>query len=162
MIYFYGGAFNPMTVTHQEIIADLIANMTDKDRLIIAITTHDYKTYQFSYEVRKEIITKNLVRIPVENKKIRIIEQNERTWKFLQSMTMEQITIVLGEDEYKDLEKGYWHNSQDLLNTYKFKIIPRTNNISATAARDIINTNINDPDILKYITPTTLEYIKSL
>mgnify|MGYP003305621535 CR=1 FL=1 len=73
MIYFYGGAFNPMTVTHQEIIADLIANMTDKDRLVIAITTHDYKTYQFPYEVRKEIITKNLARIPAENKKIRMI-----------------------------------------------------------------------------------------
>ena len=77
-------------------------------------------------------------------------------------MTMEPLTIVVGEDEYKDLKNGYWHNSEDLLKTYQFKVIPRTNDISASAARDIINTNINDPDILKYITPTTLEYIKSL
>ena len=69
MIYFYGGAFNPMTVTHQEIITDLITNMTVKDRLVIAITTHDYKTYQFPYDVRKNIITKNLLRIPSEGKK---------------------------------------------------------------------------------------------
>lgn len=162
MIYFYGGAFNPMTIAHQEIITNLIKNMAKDDRLVIAITTHDYKTYQFSYKIRNKIVEKNLLKIPIIDKKVKIVEQSERTWKFLQSMTMEPITIVLGEDEYNDLKNGYWHNSQDILNTYKFIVIPRTNNISSTIVREMINSNINNPDILNYITPTTLEYLKTL
>ena len=60
MVYFYGGAFNPMTKAHQSIIFNIINKMTKDDRFLIAITTHDYKTYQFSYDIRKKIIEENL------------------------------------------------------------------------------------------------------
>ena len=161
MIYFYGGAFNPMTVTHKEIIFNLMKKMSKEDRLIIAITTHDYKKYQFPFKLREHIVIKNLLDIPITDKKVKVIEQTERTWKFLNSLTKEKITIVLGEDEYKDLKAGLWHNSTDILNTYEFIIIPRTNNISSSIAREIINSNINNPDILHYITETSLKILKS-
>lgn len=162
MIYFYGGAFNPMTRAHLEIISNIMEKMTNEDRFIIGITTHSYKEYQFSYKIRKDIITRNLLNIPIIGKRIKIVNQTERTWKFLNSLTKEPITIILGEDEYQDLNKGIWHYSKELLDTYKFIVIPRTNNISSTIAREIINSNINDPILLDYITPITLNYLKEL
>lgn len=162
MIYFYGGAFNPMTKAHLEIISNILERMQIEDRLVIAITTHDYKKYQFSYDIRKDIITKNLLNIPIVGKRIKLVNQSERTWKFLNSLTREQVTIVLGEDEYTDLQKGLWHYSKELLDKYKFLVIPRTNNISASIVREMINSNINDNRLLDYITPITLQYLKDL
>lgn len=162
MIYFYGGAFNPLTKAHLNIISDILKKMTKDDRFIIAITTHDYKRYQFSYDIRKKIIVENLKLFDLKDKNVKIINQTERTWKFLNSLTKEKITIVLGEDEFNDLKKGLWHYSQDILNTYEFIVYSRTDNISSSIVREMLNENINNSDILNYISLTTLEILKNL
>lgn len=162
MIYFYGGAFNPLTKAHLNIISDILNKMVKDDRFIIAITTHDYKRYQFSYDIRKKIIEENLRDFDLKDKNVKIINQTERTWKFLNSLTKEKITIILGEDEYNDLKKGLWHYSQEILNTYEFIIYPRIDNISSSMVREMINTDIRNSEILNYISLTTLEILKNL
>jgi nicotinic acid mononucleotide adenylyltransferase len=47
--YFYGGAFNPMTISHMKIIQSVLSEMDKDDLLIVGITDHDYKSFQFNY-----------------------------------------------------------------------------------------------------------------
>ena len=89
----------------------------------------------------------------------KVIKQTERTWKFLQEKLKltNNVTIVVGEDEWNDLKAGKWHYSNELLNTYNFKVIPRTNNISSSKVREIIK-NFNE--LTNYITKETYEILK--
>lgn len=161
MIYFYGGAFNPMTKAHLEIIKNILNNMKDEDSFILAITNHDYKTYSYDYDTRLNIVFKNLESIGFDytlGGRYKVIKQTERTWKFLQEKLKltNNITIVVGEDEWNDLTAGKWHYSKELLNTYNFKVIPRTNNISSSKVREIIK-NFNE--LKNYITKETYDIL---
>lgn len=162
MIYFYGGAFNPMTKAHLEIIKNILDNMKDEDSFILAITDHDYKTYSYDYNTRLKIVLKNFKNIGFDytlGGRYKVIKQTERTWKFLQEKLKltNNVTIVVGEDEWNDLKAGKWHYSNELLNTYNFKVIPRTNNISSSKVREIIK-NFNE--LKNYITKETYEILK--
>ena len=118
MIYFYGGAFNPMTKAHLEIIKSILDNMKDEDSFILAITDHDYKTYSYDYDTRLNIVFKNLENIGFDytlGGRYKVIKQTERTWKFLQEKLKltNNVTIVVGEDEIaknkfklKDMKTG--------------------------------------------------------
>lgn len=159
MVYFYGGAFCPMTLAHLNIIDGIVNDMNEKDLLIIGITDHDYKKFQYSFKLRKEIVEKNLVKYA--GKKIKLVKQTERTWKFLHNLGYSEYTLVVGEDEYNDLKAGKWHYSNEILNTYRIKVIPRGDKISATAAREIINRDINDIKLLEYISEITLKILKN-
>ena len=163
MIYFYGGAFNPMTKAHLEIIKSILDNMKDEDTFILAITDHDYKSYSYDYNTRLKIVLENFKNIGFDytlGGRYKVIKQTERTWKFLQKKLKltNNVTIVVGEDEWNDLKADKWHYSKELLNTYNFKVIPRTNNISSTKVREIIK-NFNE--LKNYITKETYEILKS-
>ena len=161
-IYFYGGAFNPMTKAHLEIIKNILNNMKDEDSFILAITDHDYKTYSYDYNTRLKIVLENFKNIGFDytlGGRYKVIKQTERTWKFLQEKLKltNNVTIVVGEDEWNDLKAGKWHYSNELLNTYNFKVIPRTNNISSSKVREIIK-NFNE--LTNYITKETYDILK--
>lgn len=171
MNYYYGGAFDPMTKAHLQIIQNILKDMTNIDRLIIGITNHDYKRYHFSYELREEIVLQNLLRhTNIENnKRVDILEQNKRTWEFLNTnpniCSFTPLTIVLGEDEYNDLKSlKIWHFSKNLIEKYQFKVFSRseeTKDISSTKVRDLLNKDINDINLMNLITLETFNLIKN-
>jgi len=158
MIYFYGGAFNPMTISHLEIIKSILKDLKEDEKLVIGITEHDYKTYDLDFELRKMIVMNNLMAIDADyalGKTIQILKQNQRTWKFFHTLPYQDITMVVGEDEWNDLKEGKWHYSKEILNTYKIKVIPRVDNISATKVRELIKNKASKEELLKYITKET-------
>ena len=159
MIYFYGGAFNPMTISHLKIIKYIINLLKDDDKLIIGITSHDYKIYEFDYETRKRIVEENIKEF---FNKIEIIKQDQRTWKFFQTLPYKQITMVIGEDEWNDLKAGKWHYSNDILNTYNILTIPRTDDVSSSKVRELLKENTNKDELLKYITEITYNILKGV
>ena len=108
-IYFYGGAFNPMTLSHLKIIKNIFQEMSKDDLLVIGITDHDYKTFEFDYSLRFSIVFENLNAIK-DKKNFKILKQNQRTWKFLNdNFKNDRIKLVIGQDEYEDLKAGKWH-----------------------------------------------------
>ena len=174
MIYFYGGAFNPMTKAHLEIIENIIKDMNNNDEFILAITDHDYKTYTYDYYFRKRIVCKNLERFGFKprfnvNSRFKILRQSERTFNFLSHCTLlknyiyrDDFIIIVGEDEWNDLNTGKWHYSKELLNTYKFKVIQRTNGISSTKVRELLKNNVGFDELQNYITRETYDILKGI
>ena len=82
-IYFYGGAFNPFTIAHQQIIDNLINELTDDDILHIGITSHDYKTYEFDKNFRLEIVKSYMNSKYIKKFNWEVSFQDERTWNYL-------------------------------------------------------------------------------
>lgn len=165
-LYFYGGAFNPMTLAHLEIINNILNEMDNDDWLTIGITEHDYKTFDYSYSIREYILTQNLLKYATPPfKHVRILKQDKRTWNFLHEIFDEEkqknIVLVIGEDEYNDLKDKKWHYSKEILSTYQIKTISRTNNISATKVRELIAKNADFKELKKYITKTTYNILKN-
>lgn len=167
MIYFYGGAFNPMTKAHIDIIKNIFNNMKDEDLMIIAITEHDYKNYDYDYNTRLHIVLENLKYAGFNDtlgSRIQLIKQDRRTWKFLNEVLKikNNLTLVIGEDEWNDLKNHKWHYSKELLTTYKFKVIPRTDNVSSTKVRKLLKNNVGFDELQKYITRETYEILKEV
>ena len=70
--------------------------------------------------------------------------------------------IIVGEDEWNDLNTGKWHYSKELLNTYKFKVIQRTNGISSTKVRELLKNNVGFDELQNYITRETYDILKGI
>ena len=170
MNYFYGGAFNPMTKAHLFIIGEILKELKENEKLIIGITEHDYKSYEFDFNFRANIIIENLKKYYKnywDSNKIHLIKQDKRTWKFLNQNILKvysPITLILGEDEYNDLKSlNIWHYSQDILDTFPIKVFSRaeeTKNISATKVRKLLEQNINSEELKDLITETTWTILK--
>ena len=148
-----------MTLSHLKIIKFIISKLEINDKLIIGITSHDYKTYEFDYELRKRIVEENIKEF---SDKIEIVKQDQRTWKFFQTLPYKQITMVIGEDEWKDLKAGKWHYSNDILNTYNILTIPRTDDVSSSKVRELLKENAGKDELLKYITEITYNILKGV
>ena len=163
-VYFYGGAFNPFTLAHQQIIDNIVKDMNDDDKLIIGVTTHDYKEYQYHHDKRYECVYTYMMNKYGMSICWQVLFQIDRTWNFLNKFIPEQdqdyITLIMGEDEYQDLQAGKWHHHEDILNTYKIKIIPRTNDISSTKVRTLLNQNADFNELKQYISKEVYERIK--
>lgn len=154
-IYFYGGAFNPLTNSHMKIIKSILNEMNIEDLLIIGITDHDYKTFQYDYKLRENILKNNCLQYCLyPNKRIKLIKQDKRTWQFLNELGYNNYVLVIGEDEYIDLKDGKWHNSENILNTFEIKVIPRNDGISSSKVRELLNNN-NFEEAKKYISEIT-------
>lgn len=170
-IYFYGGAFNPLTLAHQQIIDNLVDelhlgnwNDPENDILVIAITSHDYKNYEFNKELRNKFVKSYMDLKYLDKFGWEITYQDKRTWEFLHNLfvkdVQKDITLIIGQDEYDDLKDGKWHHSDEILNTYKLKVIPRTDDISSTKVRELIKTK-QLAELNKYIGKTTEELLKT-
>ena len=168
MIYFYGGAFNPLTKAHQKIIDDIISKMDLKqDQLIIGITSYQDKTYSYSDSDRHTMVYNYMFNkyVPMMEKHIyirwQVLYQYMRTYNYLHKLfPNDEICIVVGEDEWNDLNDKKWVHSDELLNEYKFEIIPRTDAISSTKVRELLDNNADYSQLEQYITKEVFDMIK--
>jgi nicotinate-nucleotide adenylyltransferase len=168
-IYFYGGAFNPLTITHQRIIDELVDELNlnscfDKnDILHIGVTYHDYKEYEFDKDIRLKMVKSYMDSKYLDKFGWQVCFQDCRTWEYLHKVYSENaqklITIIMGEDEYADLKAGKWHYSEDILNTYQIKVIPRNDGISSTKVRQLLKEK-NFEEAKKYIDKNTYIILK--
>lgn len=158
--YFYGGAFNPLTNSHMKIIKEILNEMNNDDLLILGITDHDYKKFEYDYDLRLTILKKNLLSYCNHSyKSIKLVKQDERTWKFLNSLGYKNYVLVIGEDEYIDLKDGKWHYSDDILHNFEIKVIPRNDGISSTRVRDLLKNNSNYDELKEYISDITYKIL---
>ena len=157
--YFYGGAFNPMTKSHLKIIQTILEKMSNDDLLIIGITDHDYKQFKYDYSLREKIVQKNCLSYCNHTyKRIKLVKQNKRTWKFLNELGYNNYVLVIGEDEYKDLKDGKWYYSDLILENFEIFVIPRTDGVSSSKVRELFE-NKMFLTAMKYLTPTTIKLL---
>ena len=138
---------------------------TDIVRLIAQI--HEFKGRETLFLQQKpeslaRLIDNAKIQSVEFSNKIEIIKQDQRTWKFFQTLPYKQITMVIGEDEWKDLKAGKWHYSNDILNTYNILTIPRTDDVSSSKVRELLKKNVDKNELLKYITKTTYNILKGV
>lgn len=163
-IYFYGGAFNPFTIAHQQIIDNLINELKGDDILHIGITSHDYKTYEFDKNFRLEIVKSYMNSKYLGKFNWEVSFQDERTWNYLHKIYVKEvqnnIVLIMGQDEYDDLKTGKWHRSDDILDTYNIKVIPRTDDVSSSKVRELIR-NKQFNEVKKYVGDKTFDILKA-
>jgi nicotinic acid mononucleotide adenylyltransferase len=169
-IYFYGGAFNPLTLTHQKIIDTIISDLSlngcfDKnDILHIGVTFHDYKNYEFDKDLRMKFVKGYMDSNYLDKFGWEVSFQDERTWNYLHKVYTDDaqnyITLIMGQDEYDDLKAGKWHQSDDILNTYNIKVIPRTDGVSSSKVRELIKNKQFD-EVKKYVSDKTFDILKA-
>ena len=166
---YYGGAFDPITLSHEAIIADLHDLFGDK--LVVGVTEHDYKHSWKPLAWRKAVVENVCCEYHIDIpcpcevdgetyfesetiETVKVVEQKERTYKFLSSHPELGIgTIVMGKDEWDDLNAGKWHYSDRLLEEYKFLVVPRpkTNIVSSTLVRRLIAEGADRETLRNYI-----------
>lgn len=154
--YFYGTAANPFTLAHENIIR-YILQLDKNNKVYIGITDHDYKTFEYPFELRKKIVEDNLEDL---KDRIVILRQDQRTYKFLSSLHDMIDYIVVGEDEWKDLKDGKWLYSNELFNCWKWKVMPRLNAISSTKVRELIKKDATYEDLSWMISKKTYDILK--
>lgn len=136
-IYVYGGAFDPITTAHEAILTDIGTNAFyhSKTGIIILVSDNDEKSYSESYENREKMVTNIVSGLSLTpqwksymNTNVAIIRQPERMWATLTGLKLpkDKVTICLGFDEWVSLGKlREWHNSEELLKNYKFRVYGR-------------------------------------
>jgi len=160
--YFFGLAAAPFTRAHQRIIEDILAE-NEQNKVYVAITEHDYKTITLPWNLRERIVEANLVE-QIAAGRVVILKQTERTYRFLSSLHDWMDYVVVGEDEWNDLKAGKWHYSTELLNCWKWKVIPRaTDSISSSKVRELLDKGCRRYDEFKeLITRKTFDLLFSL
>lgn len=165
-VYFYGGAFDPLTLAHEAIIRHLCElNIT----LEIGVTNHEYKSPpMFSAYMREAMVREYIHDLYGKSSGLHascfIYAQRCRTWEYMQGMHPSSSltdTIVVGMDEMRDLMAGKWHHSQELMDNYAFLVLPRTEqDMSSTQVRQLIKDRASDEELLKYVSPNVLREIR--
>lgn len=187
MIYVFGAAFDPITKAHLAIIEQVTKLKHKDDQFYVMISNNDEKDYPTSLDDRFEVV-RNTLQAKFKDNKPTIIEQDRRTYLFLQDTfdNTQQITIVVGEDEWDALVKGKWHHHEKLLAKYQFIVFTRYGastvsdsramahnldnvtvreidfpDISSSKVRDILSRNPSClyKDVQEYITRPTFESI---
>lgn len=187
MIYTFGAAFDPITKAHLAIIDKVIKMKRAEDDFFIMVSNNDEKDYPTVLEDRFEVVRSTL-RAKYKDKCPTMLVQDRRTYLFLQDNFDQDVTIVVGEDEWDALVNGKWHHHEKLLANYKFLVFTRNDsaedvnsrieriikgrsnvtaiaidfpNVSSSKVRDIFNRNPNClyKDVHDYITRPTFESI---
>ena len=154
----FGGAFNPLTNAHVDIINRLIKI---SDKVIIAITNHDYKFIELDLPLRIEIV-KDHFKNEIKSGKIKIVVQNKRTWEFLKDLDEKIDYIAIGNDEFQSLNAGEWHFSNEIKSNYSiFNFKRDENSISSTKARKIIKEKGYEESLLSHIPKSVFDFLKS-
>lgn len=185
MKYIFGLAGDPITLGHIAIIKNVHKHLQENDEFYIMVSNNDEKNYHTSLSERFEVIRQTIKTLFKTNTPI-IVEQDKRTYAFLQEQFNGQendITIVVGEDEWNALINGKWMNHISLLYTYKFLIVKRgidttipdadkynakiitiydCEEISSTKVREIFYNNpaTKYKEVQNYIAKKTFEVIK--
>lgn len=138
-IIVYGGAFDPPTVAHETIIADLFKNAKtridsngEKVELRIFVTDNDEKSYTADLANRMNMV--NLVvsgivkTLGYDNVPYAIERQDKRMYDYLSGRDMlnKNTTLVLGADEWGDLFVGHnWSHPAELRGILQFLVYLR-------------------------------------
>ena len=151
-IFFFGGAFDPLTKFHEKIIMKLDSQLEDNDILLIGVSSVvNYKNYMLPVNDRLDMIHDFINNHCSHN--VLVIEQKERTYDFIKNLDKkwdkfwghDRVFVVIGDDEWRDLhDKRNWAHSEELLEECLFITIPRGNEPSSTTARKLLNENAFD------------------
>jgi len=185
MHYIFGSWFDPVTKAHEAILKKLQKDIMDTDdKLIVCVTENDEKHNRTPVDVRYAMVKEMLAAKKID---ATLIIQNQRMYDFLHQdffngIKPEEITIVIGEDEYSDLLHGKWKYSSKLTTTYHFIVFKRTDNtnlaydanvqefmldetvyhVSSSAVREIFykNPDCHYKDVQDHISRPIFKYIK--
>jgi nicotinic acid mononucleotide adenylyltransferase/ADP-ribose pyrophosphatase YjhB (NUDIX family) len=150
-ILVYGGAFDPVTTGHKEIIRALLTQMIaianerfapiDIDRplpvaLILMVSNNDEKKYTVRAGTRKRMLRtvfQELCRYSdrwaEDDNVVQIVEQPVRTYQFLTEtlkLDPSKVTICMGADEWRMLHDFHrWEHSEELLAQFSFIVFGR-------------------------------------
>jgi len=150
-ILVYGGAFDPVTTGHKEIIRALLNQMiaianerfkpVDIDRplpvaLILMVSNNDEKKYTVRAGTRKRMlrtvfqeICRYSDRWAEDDNVVQIVEQPVRTYQFLTEtlkLDPSKVTICMGADEWRMLHDFHrWEHSEELLTQFSFMVFGR-------------------------------------
>lgn len=182
MHYIFGSWFDPFTHGHEEIIKTVKKKMRAGDKLHILVTDNDEKTNRTPVEFRKQMVTAALASKNVNyDIDIQTNRMHEYLWVKYRQYDPKDITIVMGDDEWRSLVAGKWLYSNRLLTTYNFLVFARgteeiaykqanctvVNNVknwdvSSSAVREIFRTNpdCHYKDVQKYISKVVFNVIK--
>lgn len=133
MIYYYGLSADPITVAHIDILKTIHKRLHNDDKLLIGVANNDEKNYKVLGSDRMAMVFEILnTKFDMEKGNIEVKNQNDRTYKFLcdyiavnNGLTMKDITIVVGEDEWKSLCDAKWVNWDLLLKHFNFLVFRR-------------------------------------
>lgn len=181
MHYIFGSWFDPFTHAHEAIIKAVKKRMRAGDKLHILVTDNDEKTNRTPAGVRMQMVR---VALASKNVDYDIDIQTNRMYEYLwvnyRQVDPNEITVVIGDDEWKNLVTGKWLYSNRLLNTYKFLVFVRdvpvaykqanctivdnskTKGISSSAVREIfrLNPECHYKDVQKYISKVVFNFIR--
>ena len=147
----YGGAFDPVTTGHKEIIRALLNQMiaianerfkpVDIDSplpvaLILMVSNNDEKKYTVRAGTRKRLLRtvfhelcRYSDRWAEDDNVVQIVEQPVRTYKFLTEtlkLDPSKVTICMGADEWRKLHDFHrWEHSEELLAQFSFMVFGR-------------------------------------
>lgn len=127
MKYIFGAAFDPITLGHIAIIKSVHKHLTKDDQMFVLVSNNDEKKYHTSLDERFDVVSATLKSVFKTNCPA-IIEQDRRTYMFLNEHfagQADEITIIMGEDEWNALLDDKWMYSEKLLNKYKFMVARR-------------------------------------
>ena len=181
MHYIFGSWFDPFTHAHEAIIKAVKKRMRTGDKLHILVTDNDEKTNRTPAGVRMQMVR---VALASKNVDYDIDIQTNRMYEYLwvnyRQVDPNEITVVIGDDEWKSLVAGKWLYSNRLLNTYRFLVFTRdvpvaykqanctivdnskTKGISSSAVREIfrLNPECHYKDVQKYISKVVFNFIR--
>ena len=181
MHYIFGSWFDPFTHAHEAIIKAVKKRMRAGDKLHILVTDNDEKTNRTPAGVRMQMVR---VALASKNVDYDIDIQTNRMYEYLwvnyRQVDPNEITVVIGDDEWKSLVAGKWLYSNRLLNTYRFLVFARdvpvayrqanctivdnskTKGISSSAVREIfrLNPECHYKDVQKYISKVVFNFIR--
>lgn len=192
MIYYYGLSADPITVAHIDILKSIYKRLGENDKLMIGVVNNDEKNYKALGSDRMAMVFEMLhAKFDMEKGNIEVKSQSDRTYKFLSDytvangLTMKDITIVVGQDEWNSLCSGKWVNWDLLLKHFEFLVFWRegmddtivmpkfdvnveftsfdiTHSVSSSKVRDILSRNpdCHYEDVKDYITHQAFRYIK--
>lgn len=181
MHYIFGSWFDPFTHAHEAIIKAVKKRMRVGDKFHILVTDNDEKTNRTPADIRMQMVR---VALASKNVDYDIDIQTNRMYEYLwvnyRQVDPNEITVVIGDDEWKSLVAGKWLYSNRLLNTYRFLVFARdmpvaykqanctivdngkTKGISSSAVREIfrLNPECHYKDVQKYISKVVFNFIR--
>lgn len=133
MIYYYGLSADPITVAHIDILKSIYKRLGENDKLMIGVVNNDEKNYKALGSDRMAMVFEMLhAKFDMKKGNILVQCQQDRTYKFLNDYVMghdeytrKDITIVVGEDEWKSLCDAKWVNWDLLLKNFNFLVFRR-------------------------------------
>jgi 8-oxo-dGTP diphosphatase len=128
--YIYGGAFDPPTLAHCEIVKTIRTKLRRDDELIILVSDNDEKQYVTPIEQRIAMAELAFVDGTREDR-IQYIRQPHRMYQTITedlglNLDKDDVILCLGADQAIQLRDGKWHHSDELITKCRFMLFNRS------------------------------------